>query len=233
MSAAPPRAVMFDIDDTLYPERDFVRSGYDAVCRHIREHMSADGPFEQWLWDRFLSGQVCGAFNALSERFGLNLDEGDVRRLVEVYRFHTPGIRPYDDIPRLLEKISAAGAVGIVSDGPRRQQQNKLEALGLEKHFPSRAIVLTDAVDGGSPKPSPAGFERAAAALEVAHQSCVYVADNPAKDFLAPNHLGWLTIQCVRDGQVHSENQAPVGGSPRRVVRGGGELEVVLLGGKG
>ena len=34
----------------------------------------------------------------------------------------------------------------------------------------------------------------------------VYVGDNPMKDFLWPNRLGWVTIQLIDDGRnVHSQ----------------------------
>ena len=33
------RAIVFDLDDTLYPERDYVLSGFRAIARWAAEHL--------------------------------------------------------------------------------------------------------------------------------------------------------------------------------------------------
>ena len=55
------QAVVFDLDDTLYPERDYVRSGYRVVARHLAGMLKRDEPMDTWLWKRFLSGHYAGA----------------------------------------------------------------------------------------------------------------------------------------------------------------------------
>jgi len=109
-------------------------------------------------------------------------------------------------------------------------QKNKLAKLGLGNFFRPEAVVFTGSLGEGGGKPSPAGFEKARDALGVEDSACAYIGDNPAKDFLAPNLLGWTTVQVVRDNQVHSQKQAPEGGDPAFVVHGGDQLAVVLLG---
>ena len=78
-------------------------------------------------------------------------------------------------------------------------------------------------------KPSPRGFEKIGELLDVPHERCAYVGDNPAKDFVAPNALGWRTVQYVRAGQVHGENPPPEGGEPQVIVHLPGELWEALL----
>ena len=216
------QAVVFDMDDTLYGEANFVRSGYHAVGAALRTSMRREDAFEQWMWDRFLAGQACGvqaagAFDALSEHFSLGLEASDIRRLVDVYRFHEPDIHPFAGIPELLDKLSARFSLGLLSDGPGKMQRNKLRVLGLADRFD--VIVLTGELDGDAGKPAPDGFLLAAESLGVPHGACVYIADNPAKDFLGPNRLGWRTIQYHRDGQVHAHKPPPPGGSPGMEVR--------------
>jgi putative hydrolase of the HAD superfamily len=53
----------------------------------------------------------------------------------------------------------------------------------------------------------------------VKNNECAYVADNPAKDFLAPNSLGWRSIQYLRTNQTHTDKPAPPGGGPQIIVR--------------
>ena len=77
-------------------------------------------------------------------------------------------------------------------------------------------------------KPAPDGFELIATELAAGAASCCYVADNPAKDFLGPNRLGWRTVQLRWPNQIHADNPAPAGGAPLRVVRSIGELPGAL-----
>jgi len=100
----------------------------------------------------------------------------------------------------------------------------KFDALGLADYFD--AVIFTESLgpDRKYWKPSPEGFEIAAERLAVDHRACCYVADNPAKDFVAPNALGWRTIQLLLPEQVHSHRPAPEGGAAWTVVRSVEEL---------
>lgn len=209
-------AVVFDLDDTLYPEREYVRSGYRAVARFVREKYACAHPLEDWLWRRFRLGRADGALDAMNEHFALGLTGEDIRRLIEEYRRHTPTIRPYADIPQLLETLAGSYRLGMLSDGFLPAQRLKLDALGLGLAF--EAVVFTEELGRDKWKPSPDGFVQLAELLDTPNEACAYVADNPAKDFIAPNALGWLTVQFLRDGQVHAHNPAPPGGVPQTIV---------------
>jgi putative hydrolase of the HAD superfamily len=225
-SAPNVRAVVFDLDDTLYPEGRYVRSGYRAVAGHLRRERGRDEPFEEWLWDRFLGGEAAGAFDALSRHFDLGLDPAGVEALVGVYRGHAPDIRPWPGVVELLGRLHAEYRLGLLSDGYLPAQRLKLEALGIGRFFD--AAVFTEEMGRECWKPSPAGYERAAELLGAAAGELAYVGDNPAKDFLAPNRLGWRTIQLLRPGQVHASNAPPPGGEPAAVVRLPGDLRAAL-----
>lgn len=220
------RAIIFDLDDTLFPERDYVRSGYRAVAEHLRHALGRDEQFEHWLWNRFLSGQVAGAFDALNEAFGLALTGDQITELVAMYRSHRPDIRPYEGIPEMLSRLRPRYRLGLLSDGYMPAQRLKLSAVGVERFFD--AVVFTEELGREAWKPSEAGFELISKQLDVPHAACAYVADNPAKDFVAPNKLGWRTVQFLRPGQIHAGNSAPEAGRPRDVVYLFGDIHKVL-----
>jgi len=223
------RAVVFDLDDTLFPERMYVRSGYRAVAAAVAPRPDAPPAetLEHWLWQRFLRGEAAGAFDALSAEFRLDLSQADVAGLVEAYRTHRPGLHPYPGMPALLGKLHGRYRLGLLSDGYLPAQQLKLDAVGLERFFDE--VVFTEALGRDCWKPSPAGFEAARERLDVPHTACAYVADNPAKDFVAGNRLGWRTIRFRRPGQVHAANPPAAGGEPRFVARDPGEIYEALL----
>ena len=218
--------MVFDLDDTLYPERDYVLSGYQAVSAQLQLQLKTDRRFDHWLWQRFMAGKSAGAFDTLNAYFRLGMSKADIKGLVEVYRNHVPFIHPYDDVPATLERLHKRCKLGLLSDGLLPAQQLKLDVLGLARHFD--AVVFTEELGRKAWKPSAAGFERASKLLDTPHESCAYVADNPCKDFVAPNKLGWLTVQFLRPDQVYSQNPAPSGGEPQVVVNSAAKLRTAL-----
>ena len=218
------RAAVFDLDDTLFRERDYVRGGYAAVAAHLAGFDAAlAGRMAAWMWRQFEAGRRGDVFDRLGEAFDLGLTPERVAALVEVYRRHEPSIRPCRGVPELLGRLREAGLrLGLLSDGYLPAQELKLAATGLEGCFDE--VVFTERLGRESWKPSPRGFELIRRRLSVPHVDCCYVADNPAKDFLAPNRLGWLTVQWRRPGQVHADSPAPEHGRPQRVIRTGPRL---------
>ncbi|HET6429009.1 MAG TPA: HAD family hydrolase [Phycisphaerae bacterium] len=213
------QAVVFDLDDTLFREGDYVRSGLAAVDRRL----GGNGKYAGWMWRRFLAGRRGDMFDALGRRYRLGLSAAGIAELVEVYRRHAPAIRPCRGVVELLRALRRRGIrSAVLSDGFLPAQQLKLDALHLAELFDE--VLFTESIGRQAWKPSPIGFEKLRRRMGAPHERCAYVADNPAKDFVAPNALGWLTIQWRRGGQVHADNPAPPGGRPRRIVRSGPEL---------
>ncbi len=221
------QAVVFDLDDTLYAERDYIRSGYRAVCRSLQRTLERDDAFDDWLWRRFESGRAGGAFDALNEHFQLGLDAGAIVQLVGVYRDHAPDIHPRPGAAELLDRLHSKCRLGLLSDGFLPAQRLKLDALHLAPKFD--AVVFTEDMGRQCWKPAPDGFEAIRAMLDVPHEACAYVGDNPAKDFAGPNRLGWRSIQLLCAGQVHSAKAAPDRGKALTVIKSLEELEAVLF----
>lgn len=220
------QAVVFDMDDVLYPERQYVHSGYQAVGDYLRQTLGWQDDFAAWLWERFLDGQANGAMDALAVHFSLPA-EPSIQRLVQVYREHVPTIRPYGGIPEMLGRLGAMYGLGLLSDGFLPAQRLKLQALGLERLFD--AVVFTEEIGRDAWKPSPRGFELIAQRLGAQHRQCAYVADNVSKDFVAPNALGWRTVQFIANGQIYSNVPTPPGGKPAIIARDLEELYRALL----
>ena len=197
------RAVVFDLDDTLYPERDFVLSGFRAVAAWVeREFGIPAHPTYTQLWTLFEGGVRGDTFDRWLA--GTPLSSSLAPRLVEVYRSHTPVILPYPEVHAVLEELRGRYRLGLLSDGVAAVQQLKIESLGLRASFD--AIVLSDALAEGRKawKPSPHPFLVLAAELGVAATAAVYVADNPEKDFLGARRAGFGTIWCRRPGTEYS-----------------------------
>jgi putative hydrolase of the HAD superfamily len=184
--------VVFDLDDTLYLERDFVRSGFAAVGAWLGAHYGVVD-FEAHAWDLFLAGRRGDVFDRTLPQLGLDPQPGLVRRLVEVYRQHPPTIGLEPAATELLEALGGRCRLAVLTDGYHATQRRKIAALALDTRC--RPIVCTDQWGREHWKPSPRGFLHIQQALEAPPQSCIYIGDNPAKDFRAPKALGWRTLR--------------------------------------
>jgi putative hydrolase of the HAD superfamily len=221
--------VTFDLDDTLYAERDFVKSGFVAVAVHLEDlGIVSHEIFFNAAWQLFEEGTRSTIFNQVFEVLNINSSPELIFELVEVYRNHFPDIQSYDKAAYLLDTLKEEGAgLALISDGPPQTQRNKLSALCLENYF--NQIIFTGAYGSGWSKPSPLAFLEVMRLMEVEAENCIYVADNPKKDFLGPNRLGWKTIRfCYKSGLYFSE-LPPQGGEPDKTVQNYEELCDLLL----
>lgn len=194
-----PRAVLFDLDDTLYPEREFVDGGFAAVGRFLAPHL--DRPPEQLatrlieLHDRDGRGRL---FDTLLADHGLAADRDLVLACLLVYRTHQPTLRPFEGVIETLSALRSAGLrTGLVSDGEASVQRRKLGALpGVVAQLDQ--VVLTDELGREHWKPSPAPFRVACRLLNVQAGETAYVANDPRKDFIGARVAGLRTIRVGR-----------------------------------
>ncbi len=201
--------VVFDLDDTLYDETDFCRSGFRAAARFVAtlsDKHTADDIFAA-IWDCFITGNRTSTFNAALDRLDIPYDQTIIARLVEIYRTHTPTLTLPADSRATLDALSGKYTLGLLSDGYLPTQRLKVQALGIEDYF--AAIVYTEELGREFWKPSPRGFEKLIELLRARPDQMAYVADNEAKDFIAPNGLGMLTIQLLRPRGLYGRVSDP------------------------
>ena len=194
------RCVVFDIDDTLYLERSYVRSGF----RSVSDLLALQGVtgFADVAWELFCDGVRGDVFDRALARLGVRPAPDLVAELVRAYREHEPRISLLPDARRALEAAVSAGPVAVVSDGPLASQRAKARALSLSTW--ARPVVLTADDCPDEPKPSPRAFQMVEGAVDLRGDACAYVADNPHKDFAGPRALGWLTVRVRRDLSLHA-----------------------------
>ncbi|SHG29609.1 putative hydrolase of the HAD superfamily [Jatrophihabitans endophyticus] len=193
-------AWVLDVDDTVYLERDYVRSGFDAVGEWGASAVGVTGVGDT-AWQLFLAGTRRSTLTDAFAARGRPLSPPEVAAMVEVYRTHAPAIRPCGDAAAFVATLPPS-RLGIVTDGPAASQWAKIRALGLEAAAGS--IVVTDSHGPEWYKPAVRAFVHVATSLGVAHERCAYVGDNPGKDFVAARRLGWTTVRITRPGGLHA-----------------------------
>lgn len=219
----PDRAVIFDLDDTLYLERDYALSGYQFVAERFRERLGGDAARAAAAMRHVLAhGDRRRVFDDALRALGIARNAALIQEMADAYRHHPPRIRLAEDAARALRRLRRTARLGIISDGPAYQQRSKYEALGVASLVD--VVVLTDELGVGLGKPHPRAFELIATQLGVAATDCTYVGDNPTKDFVAPNQLGWTTIRIARHGGIYADAPVSPGGAPMRTITSLDEL---------
>jgi len=208
-------ALLFDLDDTLCPERPFVLARLDAVARRLRERYGPRIDFRAELIRAYEADLRTHVFDKVLERAGLAPDPDLVRELVQVYRSTPAEVSPYPDTVPALAFWIARLPLGLITDGYGPTQRQKVEALGIGRFF--RAIVYTHDLGPEGLKPSEVPFRRAQEAIGFTGPA-VYVGDNPRLDFAGPKRLGWVTVRIARQGGKFAEADAEAEARPDHVI---------------
>ena len=217
--------VVLDMDDTLFLERDYVFSGFSAVDAVVAKEHGLKG-FSEYAWRLFCAGVRGRIFDEALKEMGVELQSASVAELVAVYRSHLPRITLTTDSFRFLNAARRQGVrIALVSDGVLVAQKAKVRALGLETFI--SPIVLTDAFGRDAWKPSFRGYLEVFERLGGTHRNYVYIGDNPNKDFIAPNALGWRTIRIRRpQGEYALASALREDDAPQREIASFDELRV-------
>ncbi len=173
--------IVFDLDDTLYDEIEFVKSGFKEISRYLD-----NSSYYDFMLNDFYQNGSGKVFNNLINRFELDTS---LQKLIEIYRFHQPKIvLPRESIELL--KFSKNYKTALISDGHYLMQKNKYKVLQLEQYinFP----IFTDFLHTNKPELKPFKIVMEHFKDET---NFVYISDNPKKDFIAPNRLDWKSIR--------------------------------------
>jgi len=180
---------IFDLDDTLFYEIDFLISAYKEIARTLGDENLYITMF-QWFQEEI---DVFAKIETLYKVSKIVL--------IHQYRQHNPTIVLNDGAEFLLKELKREGHyLGLISDGRSLTQRNKLKALRIENLFDK--IIISE--EFGSSKPDERNFETFTTENV---DSYYYIADNTKKDFLVPNSLGWTSICLLDSGKnIHKQN---------------------------
>jgi putative hydrolase of the HAD superfamily len=200
------KAVLFDLDDTLYPEMDFVASGFRTVAQHLKS-LGVDPAQAEARLQALLAARGRGRiFNDVLEEFGLYSEER-VKTLLFLYRSHRPSLCLPETSRAVLNDLKNRGLkMGVITDGAAVMQKNKIEALGLGAWM--EVMIPTDILGTSCWKPSMVPYQMALELLGLLGPEVIYVGDNVTKDFLGANRAGLTTVQLLHlEGSAAQETR--------------------------
>jgi putative hydrolase of the HAD superfamily len=184
---------VLDLDDTLYKEADYRNSGIREIAKYLKKY------YKIKINHKFINKCIDKKKNFLKEICRkYNLQKSIVETLLWIYRLHIPSICLKKKVKKSLFKLKKISAgVAILTDGRSFTQRFKLQALGINN------LPFYISEDYNDAKPSLKRFKLIM--KEMPAKKYIYIADNPSKDFLAPNKLKWLTFG-IKDkkNNIHS-----------------------------
>lgn len=187
---ADARAVLFDLDDTLYPLEHFRMSGFRAVAAAVAARGLAPAADALAILRVAASTAPGRELQALAGRLGL--DGNDVPRLLEIIRTHVPDLRLPTCSAAVLQSLRPGWRLGIVTNGRPDIQARKVRALGLDALVDT--VVFATACGTGVGKPDAAPFQAACRRLGVTPAQAVFVGDDPDCDIAGAHGAGMQTI---------------------------------------
>lgn len=202
---SPNLYFVFDLDDTLFNEVDFLKSAY----RHIASTLDEQKKVE--LYEEMFATytQKQNVFDLLISRYGQTVPQAEKNYLLRLYREHEPEIKLSEETAAFIKRMSELNIpAGLITDGRSITQRNKLRALGLENLFSD--IIISE--EFGSEKPDPRNYEYYSNKYPLA--DFYFFGDNTRKDFVVPLSKGWKTI-CIRDRghHIHSQDFSKIPGT--------------------
>ncbi|MGI6585244.1 MAG: HAD family hydrolase [Gracilibacteraceae bacterium] len=218
------KALVFDLDDTLYNEADFVHGAFREVADYLSKKHKLDRDELYRTMLGLLANNGRGRiFNDICALYNLN---EDISSLVEIYRNSAPQISLYEDAEHFLKYCRGKFKLGLVTDGIHYVQWNKIRLLDLEKFFDS--IIVTDDYGKDFCKPSIKPYVKIAEELGVDFDEIICIGDNPRKDFYGAKQLGIHTVRIIRPVGDHMRLRLGRDYEADREITGMYEMKAVI-----
>lgn len=181
------QAVIFDLDNILYPLNTYVKSGFRQISRLF---LGRSQEVYDQLWNAYEKQCIVdrnGRDDAVTVAICTMLQAQDLyseemqQKCLRIYDQHTPSIQSFDGVVELLRELREKGMrLGLLTDGPSEVQREKLRALGVIPLFDE--IIVTDDIAGNGDvmkfrKPNPICFEIMRLRLDVPYEKMGYVGE--------------------------------------------------------
>lgn len=209
---AQVKAVLFDLDDTLYDHRFSSRNGLTALkkeynCFKNIELDVLELEYLKLLNEIHISKVLTGIYTideARNERyrrffsgFGIDSDSDEITRARAIYTSAYRAIqRAVPGSKELLERLKGKVKLGIVSNNYGTEQEAKINSCGFNGYFD--AIVTS--VEVGVTKPSPGIFFMALDKLGCIPEEAVMIGDLWDSDIIGARNAGIRPIWFNRYG---------------------------------
>lgn len=234
-----PKAIFFDLDDTLLDGVTAMTVSWELVCRDYAPRLGCDAEplrlaIRKHATEFWKDEEAVGHWRvALDEARSMivesaltaeGLDKAMAREIALEYASkHRQHSKLFGDTVETLEDLCGAGyKLGMITNGHGTPQRAKIDTHGLARHMD--AIVIEG--EFGQGKPAPEVFEHALASLSVAPHEAWHIGDNLYADVAGAKAVGMHAVWIHRD---RLELREDIAVRPDRVIAHLRELRDILL----
>lgn len=231
-----PRAILFDLDDTLFDHSYSCRAAIGGLRREraFLRRRPLDELFQLYArrlsddWEAVLARRMSvedartSRWEKLAEACGERLSRSDARRVSGEYRaLYQASRRPVPGALDLLRRWHGRAVIAIVTNNELAEQEGKLRFLGVE-HLVDHLVVSETA---GVSKPDPGIFRIALELAGVAPEEAVMIGDSWASDVLGAIAAG---VRPVWFNRFHYPRPGPEPAAEVDRLRPAGRLESIV-----
>jgi putative hydrolase of the HAD superfamily len=213
MKPQPIKAVLFDLDDTLWPIAPVIANAESVLYEWLGRNLP--GITRQFTMEQLR--ELRAGMLLTDTRYQIDLwslrhatlthachlageDKLQVEQAMSVFSVARNTVTPFDDVVPGLTRLRERFMVGSVSNGFA-----DLQTIGIAHHFATSIA----AHQFGRAKPDPSIFYAACDALGVAPQQTIYVGDDPVLDVQAAQNAGLIAVWMNRFGRALPANIVP------------------------
>lgn len=188
--------LIFDLDDTLYRELEFVEGGFRSVATFLEDELGLDAARTFGRLNKLLSEHGRGkTFDTFLLEEGI-FSKRTLAKCIASYRYGPRTLSLSRADKRLLGELKEKTKMYVVTDGNKNVQKQKADLLGLGEYF--ERVLTTHSFGLDKAKPSIHCFLKIAEWEKVPVSELLYVGDNPHKDFIGLKSAGGKTVRLLR-----------------------------------
>jgi len=188
--------VCFDLDGTIYDDREYVRVGFQSAAAYLHERYGVE-TFGDMVWEYGVERNFETVFDRIIAAY--DLPETELNDLIAAYHDCDPDLQPYPEAEAVLAELSGAYQMAVITGG--KQGERKLESLGLD------AVYV--APDQGTSKREATPFKTILNEFDTSPERAVFIGDNPELDFYWPNQLGMTSVWIRRRTTIFRSPESP------------------------
>lgn len=195
------RVFIFDLDNTIYNEEEYLFQGYAAVSRFmagISKNASESKIYDE-LKALYLTEGRTRLFDKIAGRLGL--DNNIVKECVRIlHSFHVEKKLTLNaGVKELLEELTDLHKeVFILTNGNRTQQENKVNNIDWGMLEGQIRVIYASEIE---PKPSPAGVKAILSVSGFREEDAVFIGDSEVDRLCASNSgIAYMDVSTISDG---------------------------------
>ncbi|MEM2962952.1 MAG: TIGR02253 family HAD-type hydrolase [Candidatus Anstonellales archaeon] len=192
------RAILFDIDDTLFASTDFSKKARRAAIRAmVRAGLPTTEKKAQELLNQIISKVGSNSqnhFDLLCKKLNAKDKSKIVASGIRAYHDSKRNLKPYRGVKQLLSQLRKAGYIlCIATEGIPKKQWDKLIRLSLQDSFDHVFISQELGINK-----SPLFYKRICKILGFRPENCLMVGDSPVADILYSNMAGLISVRILK-----------------------------------